>query len=180
MRWSNELTGCLCISWWRNTRVSELWPRHKKQFVQDSSQIGPLSRLSPDYLQPEQTGVKELTLPTISVNPRAQIRGRPSVKPSLPSLPVLPTATAALWLSGTAPLSLFRVPRTDTASTWDMPKRLSIRALLLLLLLSWRRYKCSAAFARRSSWLGTNRLVFNYKFERAVGLKHWLARVFYS
>lgn len=173
MTWSNELTGCSCISWWWNTHVGEPRPCHKKSFVQDRSQIGPLSCLCLDYLQPEQTGVKELTLPTISVNPRPEIRGRPSVKPPLslpdrltapptvPRSPCSPRLQQHSGRQGTAPLSLFRVPGTDTASTWDMPKRLSIRALLRL---SWRRYKCSAAVARRSSWPGTDRLVFNYKF----------------
>lgn len=54
-----------------------------------------------------------------------------SVKPSLTHLvylksplPVLAlsSATAALQSSGTAALSLFRVPRTNTASTWDMTR----------------------------------------------------------
>lgn len=61
-------------------------------------------------------------------------------------VPALCSATAALQSSGTAALSLFRVPRTDTASTWDMPKSRSFRVLL--------GYKCSAVVTAVRRWRG--------------------------
>lgn len=48
---------------------------------------------------------------------------RVCLKAPSPPLPALHGATAALQSSGTAALSLFRVPTADTASTRDMPKR---------------------------------------------------------
>lgn len=140
--------GVLNLTDWWNTSLSKPWAGYKKLFVANNIQIGHLYCLSPNYLRPERTGVKEVMLPTISVNPHAEILSYSlplphipsSVKPSLTLLvylmaplpvPALFSATAALQSSGTAALSLFRVPRPNTASTWDMPNSLSIRALLL-------------------------------------------------
>lgn len=92
--------------------------------MENNIQIGHLYSLSPNSLGPEQTGLKEVTLPAISVNPHAEISSSSlplphipsSVKPSLTLLvylmaplpvPALSSATAALQSSATAALSVF-------------------------------------------------------------------------
>lgn len=133
----------LYINWLLKYTLEHTW-----LFAENNMQIGHSCCLSPNYLAPEQAGVKEVILSVISVNPHAQIPNDSLPLPHIPfsvktplalvdylmaPLPV-PALPSALQSSEMAALSLFRVPRTDTASTWDMPKSLSIRVLLL----SWQ------------------------------------------
>lgn len=109
-------------------------PCYIKSFVQSCVQIA----LGVSAAQ--RARLKEAVMPTLSVNPAAEIRGRSALSPLTRRrpAPLPPELRQHSSRPGTAALSPLRVPRTDTASTPDTAKRLSIRAPLLL----WRkRYK---------------------------------------
>lgn len=95
-----DLTGCSCISRWQNPPLTK--PSYKKSFVQSCDQI--VLGVVHHCLQPQRAGVEEATLPTVSVNPPAEIRSRSALRPAPPPLPLQPplsatTAAAALQSS---------------------------------------------------------------------------------